>query len=132
MGTICVKYPNHADIHLVLPVIIKKQGFCTTFPLIIAGTKTNRINISTVRFRLWMNFRISVHFGCRCLQNSCSHSLCQSQTVNCPHNRGLNCLDRIILIVNGRCRTGKVVDPVDFHLEWIHHIMSQHFKIFII
>ena len=34
--------------------------------------------------------------------------------------------------MNGGCRTGEVVDPVNLHFEGVHHIMPHNFKILII
>ena len=42
--TIGIEDPRHLDLDPALAVIIEEQGFSTPFPLIVAGTRADRVN----------------------------------------------------------------------------------------
>ena len=43
-------------------------------------------------------------------------------------HRGLQGLDGIPLVVDGRSRTGQIIDFIHFHVERKRHIVPQQFK----
>ena len=59
------------------------------------------------------------------MQNSRFHSLGKPKTIYGSHYGSLHRLDRVELVVNGRGRTGEVVDLVHLGLERIHHVVAK-------
>ncbi len=68
-GAVGVEDAYNPDVHIILSVIVEKQGFCTPFPFIITGPKPYGIHISPIRLILWMDCRVSVNFARGGLQN---------------------------------------------------------------
>ena len=56
-----VEYPGDPDLNTGLLVVSVGQGLRHTLALVIAGPRTNRINIAPVGLWLWMNLRISIN-----------------------------------------------------------------------
>jgi hypothetical protein len=71
---------NARDFYLefVLAVIIEEEGLCTTFPLIVARPKSDRIYVSPVVLRLWMDDGIAINLTCGGLKDSASEALCEA------------------------------------------------------
>ena len=124
-----MKNTDNLDTHAVLPVIIHKQSFRATFALIVAGTETDRIDIAPIGFHLRMYGRVAIDLACRCLQDFRLDAFGQSQHIDGPHNRRLDRLDWIILIMNGGRGTSQVIDFV--HLGEIRrrYIVAHQFEI---
>jgi hypothetical protein len=64
-----------------------------------------------------MDFRISVDFRSRGLQDARPYALGQTQHIDCTMDAGLGGLNRVVLVMNGRSRTGKVVNSVNLDIE---------------
>ena len=47
-------------------------------------------------------------------------------------NAGFRRLNRIVLVVNGRCRTGKIVDLIDCQIDRERDVVANEFEPFII
>ena len=63
------------------------------------------------------------------MENPCLHPFGQSEDIDRTHDRGLDCLDGVVLVVPRSSRTGKVEDPVDLHLEGVDHVVANEFEI---
>src|SRR5438477_3309704 len=64
-----------------------------------------------------MHLRVAVNLGCRSLKNPCFHALGEAQHVDSPDDARLRGLYGIALVMNGRSRTGEVVDLIHFHIK---------------
>jgi len=76
-----------------------------------------------------MDFRIPIHFRSGCLKNASPHPLGQPQTIDCPHHRGLDRLNRVVLVMDRRGGTSHVVYAVHLHFKRINHIVAHQLKV---
>jgi hypothetical protein len=124
-GTIGVEDTNNLDVNSVLAVIVEEESFGTSLSFIIAGTWSDGIDIAPVLLRLRVNCGIAIDLACRGLEDSALQAFCKPQHVDCSMHRGLRCLHRIVLIVNGGCWTGKVVDFIYLNKQRKAHIVTK-------
>ncbi len=75
-----------------------------------------------------MNFGITIHFAGAGLQDAGADTLRHPQGIECTHHAGLDRLDRIVLIMNGRRRASEIEDPIDFKVDWMDDIMANEFE----
>ena len=113
----------------MLAAVIKKQGLGAALAFVVAGTDTDRVHVAPVAFRLRMHCRIAVDLAGRRLQDTRAGALGQAQHVDRAVHAGLGGLHRVALVVDRRCRTGQVVDPVHFHVQRKGHIVAHQFEI---
>ncbi len=123
--TIGVEDANHPNVHTVLPVVIEEQGLRAALALVVASPRPNGINVAPVGLGLRMHVGVPIHLGSRGLQDSRFHSLRKPKTIYGSHYGSLHRLDRVELVVNGRGRTGEVVDLVHLGLERIHYVVAK-------
>ena len=81
---------------------------------------------------LRVHIRVAVNFRGRGLQNFRFHPLGEAQHVDRAVHARLGCLHRIVLIVDGRSRTGEIVDLVDLKIDRECHIVANELKAFVI
>ena len=95
----------YLDLNIVLSIVVKKQGFRATLTLIIAGTEANRVYIAPVFLVLWVYAWITINFTRRGLENFRFQAFSQAEHINCTEHTRFSSLDRISLVMDGRCRT---------------------------
>jgi len=100
-----IKDADNFSFQLPLPMVVHEKRFGCPLALVIATAETDRIHISPIRFRLRMDERIAIHFTGRSLQNTGTLFFRQVQHIDSPQDRGLDRLNRIMLIVDRRSRT---------------------------
>ena len=120
------------DTQVVLPSIIEEQRFRAAFAFIVAGARSDRINVAPIVFGLRMNAWIAINLRSRRLQDLCPHTLGKPEHVDGAMHAGFGRLYRIALVVNWRCRAGKIVDLVDFDIEREGHVVAHQFKALVI
>lgn len=116
---------NHLDSHTIDAPVVEHQRLRRALPLVVAGTRPNRIHIPSVVLRLWMHIGVAVHLARGCLQHLRAKPLRQSQRMHRAHHAGLQRLDWIVLVVTRRGGTGKVVDLVNLELETLRDIVAN-------
>ena len=112
-----VEDARHLDVQPVLAVVIEKQRLRAAFPFVVAGSRSNRVDIPPIVFRLGMNGRIAIDLGRGSLENSAFQPFGKAQHVDGAVHAGLGGLHRIALIVDRRGRAGQIVDLVDLDIE---------------
>jgi hypothetical protein len=127
-GTICVKDPCHLDFDPILAIIIEEKCFSASFPLIITSSWSNRVYASEIGLRLGVNCGISIHLRSGGLEDSCLESFSESQHVNGSMDIDLCGLNRVVLVMDRRCRAGEVVNPVHLHIKGKSYVMAKKFK----
>lgn len=55
-------------------------------------------------------------------------SLGEPEHVDGADDAGLNGLDRVVLIMDGRGRTGQVIDLINFEQDGFDHVMAEQLK----
>ena len=76
-----------------------------------------------------MDLRIAVDLGGGRLKDPGLHPFGQPQGVDRAHDAGLDRLDRVVLVMNGRCRTGEVVDLIHFQVDGVDDVVTDAFKV---
>ena len=112
-----VEDPHHLDANLVLAVIVEEQRFRAALALVVAGARTQRVDVAPVAFRLRVDAGIAVHFGRGGLEHLGPGALGQSEHVDGADHARLGGLHGVELVMDGGGRAGEVVDLVHLHVE---------------
>src|ERR1044071_1154 len=120
-----VEDARDAYVHIVLSMVVHHQSFGDTLAFIITTANPDRIDVSPVAFGLRMNLRVAINFGRGGLKNACVDALGQSQHVDRAHDRGLDRLNSIVLIMNRRGRTSEIINLVNFKQDRLNDIVAQ-------
>src|SRR5262245_35939374 len=104
--TVGIEDARDLDLQFVLAVIVEEQRLGATLSLIVAGTRTDRIDIAPVGFGLRMHRRVAVYLARRRLEDATFETLGEPQHVYRPVHRGLGRLHGVVLIVYGRSWAG--------------------------
>jgi hypothetical protein len=78
-----------------------------------------------VFFPLRVHLRVAVHFGGRGLEYARADALGEAEHVDHAHHVGLDRLDGVVLIVDGRGRAGEVVDLIDLQQDRLDHVVAN-------
>ena len=124
-----VEDADHADIDVVLTMVIEKERLRAAFAFVVAGADTDGVDAAFIGLRLGVDFRIPVDLGSGGLEDAGFDSLGQSETVDGSHHGRFGRLDGIELVVGWGGGAGKVVDLVDLKLEGVDHIMANQLKV---
>jgi len=73
--TVGIEYPCDLDRQIVLPTVVEEQGFRATLALVVAGARTDRIDVPPIVLALRVNAGIAIDLRGRGLQNSCPKAL---------------------------------------------------------
>src|SRR5258705_7138180 len=124
MHTRPVSIKNARDLYFkaVLAAIIEEESLGATLSFIVAGAKSNRVDVPPVVLRLGMNRRVAIDFACRCLENTAPQPLGETQHVDGSVHRRLRRLHRIVLIMHRRSRASEIIDFV--RLEYSGNVTS--------
>ena len=76
-----------------------------------------------------MYLRVAVYFRSRSLQHLGAVVARHAEHVHRADNRSLRRLDRVVLVVDGRSRTGKVVDLFDLRHVGVDYVVPYDFEI---
>ena len=109
-------------------MIIHHQGFRHALSLIVTAADTDRIHVSPVLLGLRMDMGVPVHFRGRCLKNPCPYPFCESQHVDGAHDACFDGFDRIVLVMNRRCRTCQVINSVDLKQYRLGNVVTNQFE----
>jgi hypothetical protein len=127
-GTVGVEDSRDLDREAMLPMIIEEQGLRAALSFIIARPGADRIDVSPIRLGLRVNGWIAVDLARRSLQNAASKPFGEAEHVDCAMNRRLGRLNRIVLVVNWRSRTGEIVNLIALDVERKCHIVTHEFE----
>ena len=64
-GTIRVENAGDLDLHDMLPVVVEEQCFSTSLSFVIAGARTDRIDVAPIVLGLGMDRRVAVNLAGR-------------------------------------------------------------------
>ena len=126
--TIGVENTHDFDVQPVLTVVVEKQGLGTPLAFVITTPYADGIHIAPVGFLLRMHFRIAVNLGRGCLENRNSETARQLQHVHCAEHVGPGSLNRVMLVMNGRCRARQIENRIDFKADRSCNIMTDQLK----
>ena len=126
--TVGIEDAANLDRQMMLAPVGEEQGLGTALSFIVAGPYAVGIDMAPVAFHLGVHFGVSVDFAGGSLEDAGMHPLGKAQHIGRAVHAGLDGLHGIVLVVNGRCRAGKIVDLLDFHIEREGHIMTHELK----
>ena len=75
-----------------------------------------------------VDLRVAVHLGGGCLENRRPDPFGEPQGIDCAHDAGLDRLDGVELVMDGRGRTGKVIDLIDLQIDGVDDVVADAFK----
>ena len=104
-------------------MIVEEQGLGAPLSLVIAGTRSDRIDPAPIFLGLRVDFGITVDLARRGLQDFRAGALGETEHVDRSVHAGLGRLNRIMLVVDRRGRTGEIVDLVHLHEERECHVV---------
>lgn len=109
-GTECVEDTSNTDLDIVLSHVAISEGLGNSLALVVAGSGTDTVDMAPVLLTLRVLFGVAVDLGRRGDEESRLGSLGKTQHIECTHERGLDGLDRVVLVVGRRGRASKMVD----------------------
>ena len=124
-GAIGVKDADHADIDVVLTMVIEKERFGATLAFIVAGAYTDGIDAAFIGLRLGVDFRIAIDFRGGGLEDAGFDAPGEAKAVDGSHHGSLGRLDRIELVVRRGRGAGEIVDLVDLKLKRVDNIVAN-------
>ena len=110
-------------------MVVHEKCLGYAFSFVIAGTDSDRVDVSPIGFRLWVNERITIDFARACQQDASTAALGDAQHIDGPQHGGLNRLDGVELVVTWRGGAGHVVDLIDLQKDGQGHIVSDQLKV---
>ena len=127
--TISIENSYNAYVDFVHSVIIHEQRLGDALTLVVTSSRTNRIDVATIGFRLRVNFWIAVNFRRTRQQDSGTAALGHSQHVDRSQYAGLDRLDWIELVMTWGSGASHMIDLVDFQENRQGHVVSDQFEI---
>jgi hypothetical protein len=143
-GAESVEDSGNSDINTVLPHVTISQGLGDSLSLVVTSSGTDTVDVTPVVFSLGVLLWVSVDLGGGGDEESSLGSLGETKHVEGTHERSLDGLDGVVLVVRGRCGTGQVVDlylvsldfgisqdklTVDLDEERLDNIVSDHLEV---
>ena len=124
-----VEDPHDPHIEVVHAVVVHEQRFGRALAFVVAGARADRIDRAAIVLGLRMDLGIAVDFAGRGLQDFRPAAFGHAQHVDRAQHRGLDRLDRVVLIVAGRGGAGEVVDLVDFQQDRLRDVVPDQLEI---
>ena len=109
----------------MLPVVVEEQGFGTTLAFVVATARADRIDVAPIILGLRMDGRIAVDLARRGLEDLDLQPFCQPEHVDGAVNGSLGRLNRIVLVMDRRCRAGEIIDLVNLDEERKGHVVAD-------
>jgi len=128
-GPIGIEDAGDLDSEVMLAAIVEEEGFRTPFSFVITGAGADTVDISPVTFGLGMEGGVSIDLRGGGLQDFSPETLGQAQHIDGAMDIDLRGLNRIILIMDGGGRTGKIVDFIHFDIEGKGDVMAKELEI---
>src|SRR3990172_9088058 len=116
-GAVSVEDADHADLQLVLAVIVEEEGLRAPLPLVIACPGSDGVHVPPVRLPLRVFRRAAIHLGGGGLKDAHLQALGQAQHVDGAVHAGLRRLHGVELVVDRRGGAREVVDLADLDVE---------------
>jgi hypothetical protein len=122
-----ISVENSCDLNFetMLSMVIEEQSLSTAFSLIIAGPRTDRIDVAPVFLGLRMDNGITINLAGRGLENTTFKPLGEPEHVDRSVHGSLGRLHWIMLIVDRRSRASEIVDLVRLDVERERHVMAD-------
>ncbi len=124
-----VENAGNFDSQPMLAIIVEKKCLRTAFTFVVAGPVADGVHVAPVGLGLGMDRGIAVDFTGRRLKNLGLGPFGQPQDIDRPMHAGFGGLHRVELVMDGRGRTGQVIDLVDLDIERKGDVMPEQLEI---
>lgn len=128
-GSESVEDTGDTDINAVLAGVAVGQGLGYTLAFVVARTGTDTVDVTPVVLTLRVLLGVTVDLGGGGDEESSLGTLGKTQHVQGTHERGLDGLDRVVLVVRGGCGACKVVDLVDLDKEGVDDVVADNLEV---
>ena len=105
-----VENSGDSDINTVLPHVTISQGLGDSLSLVVTCSGTDTVDVTPVFFSLGVLLGVTVDLRGRGDEESSLGSLGETEHVEGTHERRLDGLDGVVLVVRWGCRAGEMVD----------------------
>jgi hypothetical protein len=113
----------------VLAAVVEEQRLGAAFALVVAGARTDGVDVAPVVLGLGVDGRVAVDFAGRGLENLGFDALGQAEHVDGAVHAGFGGLHGVELVVDRRGRAGQVIDLVDFDIEREGDVVAHQLEI---
>jgi hypothetical protein len=109
-GTKSVEDSSNSDINAILPHVTVGQSLGDSLSLVITCSGTDTVDVTPVLFSLRVLLWVTIDFRGGGDEETGLGSLGETEHVEGTHERGLDGLDSVVLVVRGGCGACKMVD----------------------
>jgi hypothetical protein len=109
-GTESVEDSGHSDLDVVLSHVTVSESLGDSLSLVVTSSGTNTVDVTPVVLSLRVLLGVTVDLGGRGDEESCLGSLGETEHVQGTHERGLDGLDGVVLVVGRRGGASEMVD----------------------
>ena len=74
-----VEDARHLDADAVLAVVVEEQRLGAALALVVAGARTDRVDVAAIGLRLRVHERVAVNLAGRGVEDACARALGQAQ-----------------------------------------------------
>ena len=127
-GPIGIENPGDLYFETMLAMIIEEQGLGAALAFIIAGTRSDWVDVSPIVFGLGVDRGIAIYFAGGGLKNTAFEPLGEAEHVDSSVHRRLGRLYGIVLIMDRRSWTSEIVNFVRFDVERERHVVAHEFE----
>ena len=106
-------------------MVIHHQTLGGPFSLVVTTPDADGIDLPPVVLPLGVDLRVAVNLGGGGLEDLGLDPLGQTEGVDGPHDARLDGLDGVVLVMDGRGRTGEVVDLVDLQVDGVDDVVAD-------
>lgn len=122
---VSVKNADDTDLHAVLAIVVKRQGFGNTLALVVARPDADGVDIAPILLNLRVDLWVSVHLRSRGEQKPSACALCEAEHVDSTKNVSLDSFDGVVLVMDRGGGTSKVIDLVNLCGKGLGNVMTE-------
>lgn len=129
---VSVEDAGYLDAEPVLAMVVEEQRLGASLALVVTRSRSPGIDVAPIGLRLGVDLRITINLTGGCLEYLRLDTFGQAQHVDGAMDTGLGSLYRVKLVMDGRCRTGQVVNLVHLHIEGIGNVMTHELEVMVV
>lgn len=124
-----VENSSDANVDSGLALVAVHHRFRDSFAFVVAGSRTDSVDIAPVRFDLRMNLGVAVDFRSRSEKHARLDAFGETEHVQRAFRRRFDSLDRVVLVVRRAGWAGQVEDLIDFQHDGLDDVGDDEVEI---